>query len=75
MSTSSSSSSGGLKGFLQKTGQVVQTVGGTCYAYGTAGAQWAFKWGGSTAFVIATSSVLVFMPLLFEIGREGEVSF
>mmetsp|Transcript_10010 Transcript_10010/g.13223 ORF Transcript_10010/g.13223 Transcript_10010/m.13223 type:complete len:114 (+) Transcript_10010:106-447(+) len=64
---------GGIKGFFQRTGKVVHSAGMACVQFGSTGALWAYKWGGSTAFVVATSSVLVFMPLLFEIGREGEM--
>eukprot|EP00522_Entomoneis_paludosa_P018314 CAMPEP_0172453198 /NCGR_PEP_ID=MMETSP1065-20121228/10633_1 /TAXON_ID=265537 /ORGANISM="Amphiprora paludosa, Strain CCMP125" /LENGTH=115 /DNA_ID=CAMNT_0013205373 /DNA_START=12 /DNA_END=359 /DNA_ORIENTATION=- len=73
MSSSTSPSGGGLKGFLTRTGKVVHNTGTYIFQVGSSAAMWTYKWGGSTAFVVATSSVLVFMPLLFEIGREGEM--
>jgi hypothetical protein len=32
-----------------------------------------YKWGGKVAFVLATTSMVTFMPLLFEIAREQQV--
>lgn len=71
--TTSGRNGGGLKGFLQRTGKIANNTGSFIFHIGTSIMNWSYKWGGSTAFVVATSSVLVFFPLLFEIGREGEM--
>ena len=72
MSTQSRPAAGGIKGFIQRTGKLVI---GTGTWIAQTGAMFTYKWGGHAAFVIATSSVLVLMPLLFEISREGEARF
>lgn len=55
---------GGIKGFLQKTGKM-----------GSAVFKWTYLVGGKLAFVLATTSMVVLMPLLFEITREGQVRY
>ncbi|KAL7576649.1 hypothetical protein ACA910_005582 [Epithemia clementina (nom. ined.)] len=71
--TTTSNSGGGIKGLLQRTGRLVHRTGTWILETGTNVAVLTYKWGGQAAFVVATSSVLVLMPLLFEIAREGEM--
>jgi len=63
---STQSSSGGLKGWLTWTGQTVYTLSQTT-------ARIVYKWGGKAAFTVATTSMVVLFPLVFEIAREGTV--
>jgi hypothetical protein len=60
---------GGIKGFFQKA-SVSFTKGGTWLSTQTI-------WLGQKAlyigFVVASTSFITLMPLLFEIGREGQV--
>lgn len=35
--------------------------------------KWTYRVGGKAAFVLATTSMVVLMPLLFEITREAQV--
>ena len=74
MSKESRSGSGGIKGMIQRTGKFVHSTGTWVAHAGATAAMFTYKWGGQAAFVVATSSVLVLMPLLFEIAREGEAS-
>ena len=60
---------GGIKGLLQKTGK----AGMWAVETGQAVFHWTYRWGGQAAFVLATTSMVVLMPLLFEITREGQV--
>ena len=60
---------GGIKGFLQKTGR----LGMWAIETGNSLLKWTFRYGGQSAFVLATTSMVVLMPLLFEITREGQV--
>lgn len=48
---------------------------GTTYAKekGYALAKYGYTVGGGIAFALATTSMVVLMPLLFEIAREGQV--
>ena len=62
---------GGIKGFLQKTGK----AGLWAMETGSSLAQWTYRYGGQAAFILATTSMVVLMPLLFEITREAQVSF
>lgn len=64
-----SKAAGGIKGFLQKTGK----AGLWAFETGNSLAQWTYRYGGKAAFVLATTSMVVLMPLLFEITREGQV--
>uniref|UniRef100_A0A7S3LEZ8 Mitochondrial import receptor subunit TOM22 homolog n=1 Tax=Amphora coffeiformis TaxID=265554 RepID=A0A7S3LEZ8_9STRA len=68
MSTTSKPA-GGIKGFLQKTGQ----LGIWTYEKGTTVVQWTYRYGGQAAFILATTSMVVLMPLLFEITREAQL--
>ena len=68
-----SKSSGGLKGLLQMTGKSIFTAGVIVRDYGTIAARWGYKIGGNVAFVMATTSMIVLMPLIFESTREVQV--
>jgi hypothetical protein len=72
-SRDSNKPSGGLKGAIQKTGKFF--FAGSMYARdkGTELLKYGYKFGGKTAFCIATTSMVILMPLLFEIAREGQV--
>jgi hypothetical protein len=63
------SKSGGLKGLIQRTGKFFYAGG----LYARDAAKVGYKLGGSVAFAVATTSMVVLMPLLFEIAREGQV--
>jgi hypothetical protein len=65
--------SGGLKGLIQKTGKTIFSVGVIVRDYGTIAARWSYKIGGNVAFVMATTSMIVLMPLIFESTREVQV--
>jgi hypothetical protein len=60
---------GGIKGFLQRTGKLGLWVRDT----GSSAVKWTYRVGGKTAFMLATTSMVVLMPLLFEITREAQV--
>lgn len=64
---------GGLKGLLQTTGKTIFSAGVTIRDYGTIAARWGYKIGGNVAFVMATTSMIVLMPLIFESTREVQV--
>jgi hypothetical protein len=59
----------GLKGFFIKAGKSFRDGGSFAKETGTMMA----KWAGKIGFVLATTAMVVFMPLLFEIGRESQV--
>lgn len=59
----------GLKGFFLRAGK--SFYDGGLFAKETS--TWMAKWAGKIGFVIATTSMVVLMPLLFEIGRESQV--
>jgi hypothetical protein len=61
--------SGGLKGILQRTGKFFYSGGLYAYQFAKVG----YVYGGKVAFSVATTSMIVLMPLLFEIAREGQV--
>lgn len=63
------SKSGGLKGMIQRTGKFFYTGGLYAYQFAKVG----YVYGGKVAFSVATTSMIVLMPLLFEIAREGQV--
>ena len=64
---------GGLKGFFQRTGKFFYAGGVYALDFGRTGLKVGYKYGGKFAFVVATTSLVVLMPLFFEIGREGQV--
>jgi hypothetical protein len=66
-------SSGGLKGVIQKTGKFFYASGMYARDTGSVLLKYSYRVGGKVAFSIATTSMIVLMPLLFEIAREGQV--
>lgn len=60
---------GGIKGFLTRAGASF-LVGGL---YVKEKSWMVAKMAGNIGFVIATTSIVVLMPLIFEIMREGQV--
>ena len=60
--------SGGLKGFLSRAGasfyeggQKLTDIGYICGAF-----------GAKIGFIVTTTAIVTLMPLIFEIGREGQ---
>ena len=66
-------SAGGLKGLIQSTGKAVYSASVLARDYGTVAARWSYRFGGGLAFVLATTSMIVLMPLMFESSREVTV--
>jgi len=65
-----SSTEGGIRGFFTRAG--TSFLAGGLYAKEKA---WTLaKMGGKVGFYVATTSIVVLMPLIFEIMREGQVS-
>jgi len=62
-------SGGGIKGFLTRAGKSFYTGGLFAKESGSWLAQHAARWG----FIVATTSIVVFMPLIFEIAREQQM--
>jgi Ca2+/H+ antiporter len=61
---------GGIKGFLTR-------AGASFYAGGLLVKEQGWVWAkkaGNVGFMVATTSIVVLMPLIFEIMREGQVS-
>ena len=73
MSLASSSSGGGLKGFLKRTGKWFYSSSLFVRDTSTTLARFTYSYGGKLAFAAATTSMVVLMPLMFEIAREGQV--
>lgn len=73
MSTDAVKQTGGLKGVIQRTGKFFFASGMYARDRGKTALKWGYVYGGKTAFSIAITSMVVFMPLLFEIAREGQV--
>jgi len=67
--------SGGLKGLIVWAGDFLLGNYALVREKGGALAKAGYKYGGSVAFALATTSMVVFMPLLFEIAREGQVRY
>jgi hypothetical protein len=61
---------GGIKGFLTRAGASFYAGGMFVKEKGWMVA----KMAGNVGFVVATTSIVVLMPLIFEIMREGQVS-
>ena len=59
----------GVKGFIIKAGKSFKHGG----LFAAESCTWMAKWAGKIGFIVATTSMVVFMPLLFEIGRETQV--
>ncbi|EJK53474.1 hypothetical protein THAOC_27088 [Thalassiosira oceanica] len=65
----SSTTEGGIKGFFTRAG--TSFLAGGLYAKEKA---WTLaKMGGKVGFYVATTSIVVLMPLIFEIMREGQM--
>lgn len=62
--------SGGIKGFFTNAYKSFSEGGGVAKDWSL----WAAGTAAKVGFIIATTSMVVFMPLLFEIGREGQVN-
>mmetsp|Transcript_14711 Transcript_14711/g.24925 ORF Transcript_14711/g.24925 Transcript_14711/m.24925 type:complete len:111 (-) Transcript_14711:149-481(-) len=60
---------GGMKGFFLRAGKSFYSGG--IFAKDTS--MWAAKILGKVGFIVAATSMVVFMPLLFEIGREAQM--
>jgi hypothetical protein len=60
----------GLKGFFTRASKSFYEGG----LFAKDSSMWLAKWAGKIGFVVATTSMVVLMPLLFEIAREGQVS-
>lgn len=61
---------GGIKGFFTNAYKSFSEGGGVAKDWSL----WAAGTAAKVGFIIATTSMVVFMPLLFEIGREGQVN-
>ena len=68
---SSQPKEGGIKGFLSRAGYSFYAGGIYCKEKSWVAARMA----GNLAFIVATTSMVVLMPLIFEIMREGQVGF
>ena len=68
---SSQQKGGGIKGFLTRAGNSFYAGGMYCKEKSWVAARMA----GNLAFIVATTSMVVLMPLIFEIMREGQVRF
>jgi hypothetical protein len=61
---------GGIKGFLTRAGASFYAGGLYFQEKG-----WVLaKKAGNVGFIVATTAIVVLMPLIFEIVREGQVS-
>eukprot|EP00584_Thalassiosira_punctigera_P010460 CAMPEP_0172531480 /NCGR_PEP_ID=MMETSP1067-20121228/4873_1 /TAXON_ID=265564 ORGANISM="Thalassiosira punctigera, Strain Tpunct2005C2" /NCGR_SAMPLE_ID=MMETSP1067 /ASSEMBLY_ACC=CAM_ASM_000444 /LENGTH=109 /DNA_ID=CAMNT_0013315865 /DNA_START=129 /DNA_END=458 /DNA_ORIENTATION=+ len=60
---------GGIKGFLSRAGKSFYAGG----LYFREKSWTVAKKAGNVAFVVATTSIVVLMPLIFEIMREGQM--
>jgi hypothetical protein len=63
---------GGLKALLHAT-KIFFSAGIIGRDYGTIAVRWGYKIGGNVGFVLATTSMIVLMPLIFESTREVQV--
>mmetsp|Transcript_4574 Transcript_4574/g.6681 ORF Transcript_4574/g.6681 Transcript_4574/m.6681 type:complete len:110 (-) Transcript_4574:237-566(-) len=60
---------GGLKGFFSRAGKSFMTGG----LFAQEKSIWAAEKICRIGFILATTSIVVFMPLVFEIAREGQM--
>mmetsp|Transcript_10707 Transcript_10707/g.19399 ORF Transcript_10707/g.19399 Transcript_10707/m.19399 type:complete len:110 (+) Transcript_10707:135-464(+) len=67
--SSSQPKEGGIKGFLSRAGKSFFAGG----LYFKEKSWMAAKMAGNVGFVVATTSIVVLMPLIFEIMREGQM--
>jgi len=65
------SSGGGIKGFLTRAGSSFYAGG----IYAKEKGFWLAQKAGRIGFIIATTSIVTLMPLIFEITREGQVRY
>mmetsp|Transcript_1904 Transcript_1904/g.4690 ORF Transcript_1904/g.4690 Transcript_1904/m.4690 type:complete len:114 (+) Transcript_1904:131-472(+) len=68
-SSASASSPGGIKGFFQKAGKSF-FVGGM---WAKDASWWLLQKGGTFGIFLASTSMVVLMPLVFEINREVQM--
>jgi hypothetical protein len=73
MADNRSRSTGGLKGFFTNAWNSMETLGTSGGKIALASSIWAAKTAGTLGFYIATTAMVTFMPLLFEITRERQV--
>ena len=71
MPSTSQPKEGGIKGFFTRAGSSFYAGGVYCKEKSWIAARKA----GNLAFIVATTSMVVLMPLIFEIMREGQVRF
>lgn len=64
---------GGLKGFFKSIGGLAYTSGQFLKEKGYDYVKLGYSYGGQAAFIAATTSMVVLMPLLFEIARESQM--
>jgi hypothetical protein len=64
---------GGVKGLVRSTGKVIYGGGLKVKEQGYVWLKWGYSFGGYWAFQVASVSMIVLMPLLFEIMREQKV--
>ena len=64
---------GGIKGFFTRAYHSLETLSTQGSKAALAGTTWAAKKAGAFGFFFATTAMVIFMPLLFEIGRERQV--
>ena len=69
MAISKRKEGGGLKGFLSRASKSFLTGG----LYAKDKSYWAAEKLCKFGFIVATTSLVVLMPLVFEIAREGQV--
>ena len=64
---------GGIRGFFTRAYHSVETLGTQGGAMALSTSLWAAKTAGTWGFYMATTAMVVFVPLMFEIGRERQV--
>jgi len=69
---SNSKQLGGIKGFLSRAYQSVETLGTKGGIYALSTGLWAAQKAGNLGFYIATTAMVTFVPLMFEIARERQ---
>jgi len=67
-----SQSVGGIKGFFSKAYHSLETLGTKGGTFALSTSIWAAKMVGTFGFYLATTAMVVFMPLVFEIARERQ---
>jgi hypothetical protein len=64
---------GGVKGAVRRGAAWCLEAAAAVRDRGRGVLKWGVKVGGTVSFALATTSMIVLMPLLFEIAREGQV--